>query len=297
MHGYRHYRYLHAAGIAFRADPAGACAGKHVVCEKPLVGSLADIDAPSSPAEKTARGQLMPIFQIPLWRRHPEGQAASSTPASPASLYRRHLRNPLGPSAQNTMRVPWRGKWATELGGVLMTHSIHLHDMLTYLMGPIAGTASAASPPASTILRSRIAPAPSLLEPRPARLPPISATLGSQEQISRLRLCFENVLIESNHEPYSPGQDPWKIVPANDEVGGEDRRTACRLDPVPIRFNTQMKLFHEALVSGGPLPVTTVDARQALELVTAFYESSKPAPRSAFRSARRARNTKSWRPA
>ena len=35
--------------------------------------------------------------------------------------------------------VPWRGKWATELGGVLMTHSIHLHDMLTYLMGPIAG--------------------------------------------------------------------------------------------------------------------------------------------------------------
>src|SRR5690348_10815466 len=37
-------------------------AGKHVVCEKPLVGSLADIDAVIE-AEKKAEGRLMPIFQ------------------------------------------------------------------------------------------------------------------------------------------------------------------------------------------------------------------------------------------
>ena len=26
--------------------------------------------------------------------------------------------------------MPWRGKWETELGGVLVTHAIHPHDML-----------------------------------------------------------------------------------------------------------------------------------------------------------------------
>ena len=37
-------------------------ASKHVICEKPLVGSLADMDEVLA-AEKTARGRLMPIFQ------------------------------------------------------------------------------------------------------------------------------------------------------------------------------------------------------------------------------------------
>ncbi len=31
---------------------------------------------------------------------------------------------------------PWRGRWATELGGCLITHAIHNHDMLTHVLGP-----------------------------------------------------------------------------------------------------------------------------------------------------------------
>ena len=31
-----------------------------------------------------------------------------------------------------------RGRLQSELGGVLLTHAIHSHDLLTYLMGPIA---------------------------------------------------------------------------------------------------------------------------------------------------------------
>ncbi|MEO8683375.1 MAG: Gfo/Idh/MocA family oxidoreductase, partial [Devosia sp.] len=37
-------------------------AGKHVVCEKPLVGSLAEVDAVTA-QEKVSTGLLMPIFQ------------------------------------------------------------------------------------------------------------------------------------------------------------------------------------------------------------------------------------------
>ena len=33
--------------------------------------------------------------------------------------------------------IAWRGKWKTELGGCCLTHSIHAHDILTYICGPV----------------------------------------------------------------------------------------------------------------------------------------------------------------
>jgi predicted dehydrogenase len=101
-----------------------------------------------------------------------------------------------------------------------------------------------------------------------------TATLGSADEITRIRLAFENVTFESDHAPYNPGAAPWKILPRNDEA--KERIDALLADwqPVAPRFNTQMARFHDALATGGPLPVTTADSRQALEIVTAFYHSS-----------------------
>ncbi|MGY5780043.1 Gfo/Idh/MocA family protein [Rhizobium sp. LEGMi135b] len=278
-------------GSHFQLIMQALAAGKHVVCEKPLVGSLADVDAVIA-AEKTAKGRLMPIFQY----RYGDGiQKAKRIIASGIAG-----KPYVATSETHWVRggdyyaVPWRGKWDTELGGVLMTHSIHLHDMLTYLMGPIAGLFGRVATRVNDIEVEDCASASLLMEN--GALATISATLGSQEQISRLRLAFENVLIESNHEPYSPGQDPWKIVPANDEIGAKIDALLADWSPIPNRFNTQMKLFHEALVSGGPLPVTTVDARQALELVTAFYESSETRAEVRFPVGPEAKKYKSWRP-
>src|SRR3974377_1335752 len=35
-------------------------------------------------------------------------------------------------------KQPWRGRRATERGGVLLMHAIHSHDLMTWLMGPAA---------------------------------------------------------------------------------------------------------------------------------------------------------------
>ncbi|MGO8019993.1 gfo/Idh/MocA family oxidoreductase, partial [Rhizobium leguminosarum] len=74
-------------------------------------------------------------------------------------------------------------------------------------------------------------------------------TLGSQEQISRLRLHFENFTFESSHEPYTPGKDPWKIIAANDDlreqidkvVGDWQRRMATqeRMELAHLRGETR----------------------------------------------------------
>ena len=53
---------------------AALAAGKEVVCEKPLAGSLAEIDRVLA-AEKAATCRVMPIFSVPLWQRSAKGAA------------------------------------------------------------------------------------------------------------------------------------------------------------------------------------------------------------------------------
>ncbi|MCM2293134.1 Gfo/Idh/MocA family oxidoreductase [Allorhizobium sp. BGMRC 0089] len=244
-------------------------AGKHVICEKPLVGSLAAIDRVMA-REKTAQGRLMPIFQY----RYGDG-AQKAKKIIEAGL----AGKPYVATAETHWQrlpeyyaVPWRGKWATELGGVLMTHAIHLNDMLTYLMGPIAAMYSRIATRVNAI---EVEDCVSMsLEMKNGALATISATLGSVEEISRLRLCFENVVFESNHEAYNPGIDPWKILPTTPETGEKIAALLENWQPVPNRFGGQFRAFHQALVTGGPLPVTTADARASLELITGCYFSS-----------------------
>jgi len=168
--------------------------------------------------------------------------------------------------------TPWRGGWETELGGVLLTHAIHAHDLLTYLMGPVATVFARTATRVNPIEVEDCAVA-SLVMKRGA-LVSLAATLGSQREISRLRLCFEQVTFESSKAPYSPGDDPWEILPASREV---EQRIADALAGhrfVPSRFEGLIGAYYRALATGAALPVTLPDARQSLELVTALYHSA-----------------------
>ena len=74
--------------------------------------------------------------------------------------------------------VPWRGNWETELGGVLLTHAIHAHDMLTYLMGPVASVFAATATRVNAIEVEDCAA--SAWRWQSGALASLAATLGSQ---------------------------------------------------------------------------------------------------------------------
>ncbi len=270
---------------------AALAAGKHVVCEKPLVGSLEAVDAVIT-AEKSAKGRLMPIFQYRFGNGIQQAKAIidaglAGTPfvGTVETLWRREAPY---------YAVPWRGKWKTELGGVLMGHAIHPHDMFAYLMGPLKSLFGRVATRVNPIEVEDCISASVELES--GALGTFTASLGSADEITRLRLVFDNVTIESDHEAYNPGAKPWTILPRNAGTKSAIADLLKDWQNVPPRFATQMARFHDALVNGTPLPVTTADSRRALETGTAFYYSSRTRQEVVFPIGLDHPNYRSWLP-
>jgi len=266
-------------------------AGKHVICEKPLVGSLAQIDEVQA-VEKRAKGKLMPVFQYRFGNGIQQakaiidaGIAGKPYVGTVETLWRR---------GADYYSVPWRGKWKSELGGTLMTHAIHPHDIFTYLMGDLKSLYGRVATRVNPIEVEDCISA--TVECVSGALGSFTATLGSADEITRIRLAFENVTIESDHQPYNPGGALWTILPRNDATKAAIEKALQGWKDVPPRFTTQMARFYDSLTAGAPLPVTSDDARRALEIVTAFYSSSRTHREVEFPIRRDHPNYESWLP-
>jgi len=255
--------------LHFRQILAALLAGKEVVCEKPLVGSLAEIDRVIA-SEKAAAGRVMPIFQYRFGNGVQKakriidlGIAGKPYLATAETAWKR---------TSKYYEAPWRGRRETERGGILLMHAIHSHDLMIWLMGPVASVFACTATRVNPIEVEDCAVASLVM--RSGALASLAATLGSQREISRLRLCFEHVTFESKQAPYSPGDDPWEIIPASPEAELRIAEALADYRPVPPRYEGQLGAYHAALTSGGPLPVTLADASTSLELVTALYHSA-----------------------
>jgi predicted dehydrogenase len=245
-------------------------AGIHVVCEKPLVGSLADVDRLEA-AERATGRRVMPIFQYrfgnglqKLKLLVDEGVAGQAFLSTIETAWTR------GPAYY---AVPWRGKWATEMGGVCLTQAIHAHDMLSYINGKVAAV--------SACLRTRVNPievedcAAVAVEMANGSVATLSATLGSAAQVSRLRFCFRNLTAESNLDAYRPSRDPWVFTGATPEDQARIDAVLAAFVPGEEFFVSQLVRMHRALTQRlEDLPVTIADARASLELITAIYHSA-----------------------
>lgn len=112
-------------------------------------------------------------------------------------------------------QVPWRGKWKSELGGGLLGHAIHAHDMLNYVHGECQDVFSFDA----TLVNDIEVEDTAALSVRMANgsLATLSMTLGSVKEISRLRFCFHDLVAESTLDPYTMGRDPWSFT-AGDEA-------------------------------------------------------------------------------
>jgi predicted dehydrogenase len=169
--------------------------------------------------------------------------------------------------------VPWRGKWATELGGALLGHAIHAHDMLCYVLGPPRRVYASVATRVNPIEVEDCAAVS--LEMADGSLASLGVTLGSAAEITRHRFSFSGLVAESNTRPYTNSGDPWTFIGDTPELNERIAATLSEFRPLPEHYAGQFYRFYDALRDGGQLPVSLSDARNSLELITAMYYSAE----------------------
>ena len=161
-------------------------AGRHVVVEKPFASSLAEADMLTAVEARSGR-RVSPVFQYRFGDglnrlRHLQRQGLLGR-AFVATIETHWKRG------ADYYAVPWRGRFAGELGGCLVTHAIHAHDILTEIMGPIRSVYARTATRVNPIETEDCAAL--ALEMADGALVALSVTLGCAEEISRLRFCFD----------------------------------------------------------------------------------------------------------
>lgn len=245
-------------------------AGKHAICEKPLVESVAQIDELIRLENQTG-WRMMPIFQYRFGHGLQKlklllDQNVTGQPyvANVDTAWRRR---------EAYYEVPWRGKWKTEMGGAVLGHAIHANDMLTYIFGPIKSVFARVATRVNDIEVEDCAAIS--LEMQNGALAALSVTLGSSEEITRHRFTFRNLSAESNTRPYTNSGDPWVFTGDTPEATSQIETTLAGFKELPESYAGEFYRFYQALQTGGALPVTLQDARNSIELVTAIYLSAE----------------------
>jgi len=245
-------------------------AGKHVICEKPLAGSLEAADRVAA-AEKRSGRRVMPIFQY----RFGHGIQKLRLLAERGIAGRAYLT-----TVETAWRrrpayyaVPWRSRWATELGGPVVNLAIHGHDLVYYLLGPASSVAAHLGTLVNPLETEDCAAVS--VEMADGSLCTLAVTTGSAYEISRHRFCFAGLSAESNTEPYRNSHDPWTFTGDTPAIDDRIREALAAFEPGPEGFAGQFSRYHQALQSGAELPVTLADARASLELITAIYQSAR----------------------
>ena len=256
--------------LHFRTCLDALAAGKHVICEKPLVPSLKDADALAAKVAETGRS-IFPVFQY----RYGLGTAqlrALREAGLAGRCYAGSLETHWDRGA-DYYAVDWRGTWAGESGGALLGHAIHIHDMLTAILGPVAQVYADVATRVNDIEVEDCAALAIRME-EGARITS-SVTLGAAGNTSRLRLLFQGFTVESDLAPYSFAEKGWTFTARAPRTQGEIDAVLAEVAAPKLGYAGLFEGVADALDGHPGREVTLGDGRRSLEFVTACYASAR----------------------
>ena len=256
--------------LHFQACLDAIAANKKVICEKPLVASLEEADLLAARCAELD-GFLSPVFQY----RYGMGtaqlaalRAAGLAGRCYAGTLETHWDRPAA-----YYDVDWRGTWASERGGAILGHAIHIHDLLAHTVAPVERVYADLATRVNDIEVEDCAALSIRL--RDGALLTSSVTLGSAENISRMRLMFEGFTVESDHAPYSLAEMPWRFV-ARRPTRQEQLNEVLETVKTPrLGYAGMFEAVADHLDGHGERHVTLEDGRRSLEFVTAVYHSAR----------------------
>lgn len=256
--------------LHFDACKDALSAGKHVICEKPLVTSLADADALVTHIAQTKR-QIFPVFQYRFGLGTAQLaalMAADLTGRCYAGTLETHWDRP-----KSYYDIDWRGTWQGENGGALLGHAIHIHDLLPCTLGPIAQVFADVATRVNDIETEDCAALSIRMEN--GALITSSVTLGCAENTSRMRLMFEGLTAESDHAPYAPAEKAWRFIARAPVDQNQIDTVLSKVSHVDSGYAGLFSAISHALNGSPGNEVTFEDGRRSLEFVTAAYASAR----------------------
>ncbi len=243
-------------------------AGAHVWSEKPLCGSLAELDVLAAAERRTGR-QISCVFQM---------RFASSTAHLRALAAAGRLGRPLV-AVCNTLwyrdasyyAVPWRGTWQSEFGGPTMGLGIHAMDHLLHLLGPWAEVRATAATLDRAIEVEDVSAA--LITFANRAIATVTNSALSPRQETYVRLDYQQATVELTHL-YGYTKDHWRFTPA---AGAPADLAAAWADFPPDVGSTHEAQLADLLahLDAGTRPHTALEGvRPTLELLSGIYKSA-----------------------
>jgi len=255
--------------LHFRQCIDALARNRHVICEKPIVGSLAECDALIA-AEAASSRRVMPVFQYrfgiglqKLLHLVGAGVAGRHYLSTSETMWRR------GPAYFDN---PWRGRLSAAMGGCLLTQAIHAHDAITLVAGAVKSVYAATATRVNDVETEDCAVASLVFAD--GALGSFAVTLGAFDETSRLRFCFEHLTAISSSGPYTMTAEPWTLIQASDAAQARIDAALAGFRPQAEGFVGQFSRMAAALAADGELPVTLRDARASLELLSGLYHSA-----------------------
>lgn len=266
----------HAEGVL-----AAARNGVHVLCEKPIAADLQEADRM---VEATAQAGVLfgVLFQRRFWpaatrirRAIDEGRIGPPISGGVSARFCRDAAY---------YAEPWRGRWDTEGGGVLMTQAIHHIDLLQWFMGAASRVTGRYATLAHRSIIEVEDTAAAIVEFGSGAIATIQAAttyspgLGAQVWVTDAKGRTASV----REFPEGIGFTDLWTVPGDEEYR-QVYRPGLPFD-IPLEqihhnlvpYHTmQIEEFVDAVRAGREPAVTGREAVKSLEIVQAIYESSR----------------------
>lgn len=240
-------------------------AGAHVFCEKPLCGSLRELDTIVA-AEARSGKRCVSVVQ---WRF---GSAAQQIrQLADDGVFGRHTVTMCATTWYRDdayYAVPWRGTWASELGGVNMGHAIHLIDLMLWLNSPWQEVTAITETLDRDIEVEDTSVAMVKFEDR--SLGSVISSVLSPRQETRLRLDFQKATAEVVGLYGYRNQD-WTVTPLADTELPDNAWPPER--DMGAGHAAQLEVLLDALALDAPLPAGTEEIRPTIEFLSALYKS------------------------
>jgi predicted dehydrogenase len=246
-------------------------AGAWVLCEKPFCASLAELDRIEAAEQRTGRYAAC-VFQqrfasstAHLRRLAEEGLLGRPLVAVCHTLWFRDAAY---------YAVPWRGKWATELGGPTVGLGIHAMDHLLHLLGDWAEVRAHAATLDRAIEVEDVSMA--IVRFANGTLASVINSALSPRQETYLRLDYQRATVELTHL-YGYTRDNWRftLAPHAQEEGNILAQAWQGFPPDVGATHAAQLMAFVADMDARRRPLTSgADARRTLELLTALYKSA-----------------------